>query len=413
MTKRRVVVTGFGIVSPHGLDVEKAWQSVISGNSAVCSIDRFDTTQVRSKVAASLKDYRSELYFDAKEIKRMDRFIEYGLIAADNAYQNADLDRDSLDLERAGVCIGSGIGGLQTIEETSIHSHTKLHRISPFFIPSSIINMVSGMASMRLGFLGPNFSVATACATGSHCIGLSARSIAYGDADIMIAGGTESPITPISIGGFSSLRALTTKNDEPEKASRPFDRDRDGFVIAEGSAVLVLESLEHAKARGADIKAEIVGFGMSSDAHHITMPDPSGRGAHLAMTSAMKDANISSPDDVDYINAHGTSTPKGDEIEPMVVKKIFGERPRVAMSSTKSMHGHLLGAAGSLESVWCCLAIRDQVIPPTINLDQPDTICDHINMVPHTYQEQKVKTVINNSFGFGGTNVSLIFKAYD
>ena len=412
MTKRRVVITGLGIVSPLGTNVDQAWQRLLNGESCVSQISKFDASSFKTRIAAEVRDYHSNDYFEPREIRRIDPFIEYGLAAADLAHQHAGFDQSTLDKSRVGVCIGSGIGGLKTIEETSANYYNQSKKISPFFIPASIINMTSGLGSIRLGLEGPNFSVTTACATGSHAIGLSARTIAYGDADVMLAGGAESSCTPIGIGGFSALRALSVRNDAPKEASRPFDQDRDGFVMAEGGCVLVLESLEHALKRRANIIAECVGFGMSGDAHHITQPKLDGSGAKKAMELALNDAKVQ-PEYIDYINAHGTSTPAGDQIEPLIVKEIFGDKPSLAMSSTKSMHGHLLGAAGALESAWSCLAIRDQVVPPTINLDRPDSVCEGINMVPHHSQQRSVSYVINNSFGFGGTNTSLVFKAYD
>lgn len=408
--KRRVVITGLGMVSPLGLNVEDTWQNLIAGKSGVTLIDSFDTTDYASKICASVKNFDVTPYMDIKEARRNDTFIQFGVAAAHQALKDSGIEVTEQNASRIGVTIGSGIGGLPEIERTNeIVNASGPRRISPFFIPSVIINMVSGIVSIKYGLKGPNYAIVSACTTGTHCIGNAARIISYGDADMMLTGGAEMATSPLSIGGFSSARALSLRNDEPAKASRPWDKDRDGFVLGEGAGVLVLEEYEHAKARGAKIYAEMVGFGMSSDAYHITTPDEAGLGAITSMHNALKDANLQSTD-IDYINAHGTSTSIGDRLEALAIKKTFGNHAyKLAVSSTKSMTGHLLGAAGAVEAVFSILALQNNIIPPTINLDNPDEGCD-LNFTPHTAQERKLNAVLSNSFGFGGTNGTLIFK---
>ena len=418
---RRVVVTGMGIVSPLGVGVEENWTKLINSKSGISKIERFDTTYVPNKVAGELKHGEGEGQFNAvnylplKELKKMDHFITYGMIAAIAAVEDAGwTPTDQEELDMTGVLIGSGIGGLPGIEETSIALHeTPEKRISPFFIPSSLINLVSGNLSIKYGFSGPNHAVVTACSTGAHAIGDAARLIQYGDADVMVAGGTEGAICNASIAGFSAAKALSTNfNDNPEKASRPWDRDRDGFVMGEGAGILVLEELEHAKKRGAKIYGEIVGYGLTGDGYHITSPHPEGRGGFRAMQMAMRKAGLNL-DQVNYVNAHGTSTPMGDEIELGSVQRLFGDNAKnMAMSSTKSSIGHLLGAAGSVEAIYSLLSIRDNIVPPTLNLDNPPEGVI-IDLVAHKAKQKKVDIALSNSFGFGGTNASLIFKRYE
>ncbi|WP_131781671.1 beta-ketoacyl-ACP synthase II [Legionella gresilensis] len=410
MSKRRVVVTGMGMVTPLGLNVEDTWQGILAGKSGVAPVEGFDATDFPTKIWAKVKNFNIENYVPLKEARKMDMFTQYGLAAADEAIASSGLVIDEDLSLRAGVAVGAGIGGIETIT----NNQEKLmsggpRRVSPFFIPAGIINMVAGQISIKYKLKGPNISVVTACTTGTHNIGLAGRMIAYGDADIMVCGGAEMTTTPLCLAGFSSVKALSKRNDEPEKASRPWDKDRDGFVMGEGAGVLVLEEYEHAKARGAKIYAELVGFGMSGDAFHITAPDDDADGASRAMLAAIQDANIS-PSEVNYINAHGTSTYLNDLNETKAVKKIFGDHAyKLAISSTKSMTGHLLGAAGSVEAIFSILAIRDQVAPPTINLEHPDEGCD-LNYVPHKPQSMKIDYVLSNSLGFGGTNGTLLFK---
>lgn len=418
---RRVVVTGLGLITPFGFGVEQNWKKLISSKSAISNIERFDTTYLPCKVAGEIKHGEAEglfnpaSYLPVKELKKMDHFITYGMVAAIAAVEDSGwMPTDQEDLDMTGVLIGSGIGGLPTIETTSIMlSQTPDKRVSPFFIPSSLINLVSGNLSIRYGFSGPNHAVVTACATGAHAIGDAARLIQYGDADVMVAGGTEGTICNVSMTGFAAAKALSTNfNDTPEKASRPWDRDRDGFVMGEGSGIVVLEELEHAKKRGAKIYGEIVGYGLTGDGYHITSPHPEGRGGSRAMQMAMKKAGLNI-DQINYINAHGTSTPMGDEIELGAVQRMFGDNAKkMAMSSTKSSIGHLLGAAGSVEAIYSLLAINNNIVPPTLNLDnQPEgTIID---LVPHFAKDKKVDVALSNSFGFGGTNASLIFRRYE
>ncbi|MBX9586795.1 MAG: beta-ketoacyl-ACP synthase II [Gammaproteobacteria bacterium] len=410
MTRRRVVITGVGMVSPLGLNVADTWSNIVAGRSGVGLITAFDASDYSSKIVAAVKDFDVSLYMDGKEARRNDLFIQFGVAAATQALEDSGLSVNEGNADRIGVLIGSGIGGLPGIEHTrDLVAATGPRKISPFFIPSVIINMVAGMISIKFGLKGPNFSIVSACTTANHNIGTAARMISYGDADVFLTGGTEMATTTLGVGGFAALRALSTRNDEPEKASRPWDRDRDGFVLGEGAGVLVLEEYEHAKARGANIYAELAGFGMSADAFHITAPDDEGKGFVKAMMNTLRDAGMN-PEDIDYINAHGTSTPTGDVLEASSIKQTFGDHAnKLAVSSTKSMTGHLLGAAGAIESIFSVLAIRDQICPPTINLDNPDEGCD-LNFVPHTAQERKIQAVLSNSFGFGGTNGSIIFK---
>lgn len=413
MSNRRVVVTGLGIVSPVGNNLKQAWDSIIAGKSGVIAIDKFDTTDFSAKIAATVKDFDATSVIPAKELKKMDTFIHYGLFAADEALKDSGLEITEANAERVGVAIGSGIGGLPMIEVNNEKLNSGGPRkISPFFVPGSIINMISGNFSIRYGAKGPNIAIVTACSTGTHSIGESARIIAYGDADVMFAGGAEMASSPLGIAGFAAARALSTRNDDPAAASRPWDKDRDGFVLGDGAGVLVLEEYEHAKARGAKIYAEVAGFGYNSDAYHMTMPVQDGSGAGKCMKLAMKDAGINA-EDIDYVNAHGTSTPAGDVAETNAVKNALGGHAyKVAVSSTKSMTGHLLGAAGGIEAVFSVMAIKDQVAPPTINLENPGEGCD-LDYVPNVARQMKIDYALSNSFGFGGTNGTLIFKRLD
>lgn len=407
---RRVVVTGMGILSPLGLNLQESWQNILAGKSGIGQITEFDTTDFPVTIDGAVKDFDVTPYMSLKDARKNDLFIQYGIAAAYQALEDSGLEiTDELAL-RSGVAIGSGIGGLPIIEKTKlVIEQSGPRKVSPFFIPSVIINMVAGLVSIKFGLKGPNVSLVSACTTGSHNIGHGFRMIKYNDADVMLVGGAEMATTPLSIAGFAQARALSSRNDEPEKASRPWDKDRDGFVLGNGAGVLVLEEYEHAKARGADIYAEMVGFGMSADAYHITSPDPEGDGFVRVMQNTLNDANLRA-DAVDYINAHGTSTPTGDVLEAMAVKKTFGDHTKnLAVSSTKSMTGHLLGAAGAVEAIFSVMAVRDQVAPPTINLDNPDEGCD-LNFVAHTAQERTINVALSNSFGFGGTNGSVIFK---
>ncbi len=407
---RRVVVTGLGIVSPVGNNLKQTWDNIIAGKSGVVAIDKFDTADFSAKIAATVKDFDATSVLPAKDLKKMDTFIHYGLFAADEALKDSGLEITEQNADRVGVAIGSGIGGLPMIEV----NNEKLNKggprkISPFFVPGSIINMISGNFSIRYGAKGPNISIVTACSTGTHSIGESARIIAYGDADVMFAGGAEMASSPLGIAGFAAARALSTRNDDPAAASRPWDKDRDGFVLGDGAGVLVLEEYEHAKARGATIYCEVAGFGYNSDAYHMTMPVQDGSGAGKCMKLAMKDAGLN-PEDIDYVNAHGTSTPAGDVAETNAVKNALGDHAyKIAVSSTKSMTGHLLGAAGGIEAVFSVMAIKDQVAPPTINLENPGEGCD-LDYVANTAREMKIEHALTNSFGFGGTNGTLIFK---
>lgn len=410
LNKRRIVITGMGMITPVGLNVEETWRNILAGVSGVVLADEFDANEYSSRIWAKVKNFNIENYVALKDARKMDAFTQYGIAAADEAMLDSGLKIDANLSNRIGVAVGAGIGGIQTIT----NNQDKLmaggpRKVSPFFIPAGIINMVAGQISIRHQLKGPNISVVTACTTGTHNIGLAARMIAYGDADVMLCGGAEMTLTPLCLAGFSAVRSLSKRNDEPEKASRPFDKDRDGFVMGEGAGVLVLEEYEHAKARGAKIYAELVGFGMSGDAFHITAPDDDADGAARAMEAAIHDAGIDS-EQVDYINAHGTSTYLNDLNETKAIKRIFKQHAYdLAVSSTKSMTGHLLGAAGAVEAIFSVLAIRDQIAPPTINLDNPDEGCD-LNYVPHTPQKRSINYVLSNSLGFGGTNGSLIFK---
>jgi len=409
LSKRRVVVTGLGAVTPVGLNVEESWKNILAGKTGIAPITHFDASAFAVRFAGEVKDFDLTPYISVKDAKKMDPFIHYGIAAGSQALDDSGLEVTEENAERIGVAIGSGIGGLHTIEMTdAVYHKSGPRRISPFFIPSSITNMISGNLSIKYGLKGPNFAIVTACTTGTHNIGDAARTIAYGDADVMVAGGAEMATTELGLGGFAAARALSTRNDEPELASRPWDKDRDGFVLGEGAGVLVLEEYEHAKQRGARIYAELIGYGMSGDAYHMTMPSEGGEGAMRCMVSAIKDSGLDASK-IDYINAHGTSTPAGDVAESHAVKVALGDHAKnVAMSSTKSMTGHLLGAAGGIEAVFSILAIRDQVAPPTINLDNPDEGCD-LNYVAHEAQQMKIDAALSNSFGFGGTNGSLLF----
>jgi 3-oxoacyl-[acyl-carrier-protein] synthase II len=410
MEKRRVVVTGVGIITPVGIGVEESWKGLVEGRSGIRKLTRFDASAFATQIAGEVEGFNPEDYIEPKEIKKMDRFIHLAIAASDMAVKDSGLKITDSNAERVGVIIGSGMGGLPAIE----HYHSVLlekgpRRITPFFIPMLIINLAGGHVSMKYGAKGPISAVATACATGSHSIGDAFKIIQRGDADAMIAGGTESVITPMGIGGFNAMKALSTRNDEPEKASRPFDADRDGFVMGEGVGIVVLESLEHARSRGARIYAEIAGYGMTADAYHMTSPAPEGEGAARCMAIALKDGGVAASE-VDYINAHGTSTKYGDELESIAIKTVFKDHAyKLAVSSTKSMTGHLLGAAGGVEAVVCILCMRDNIVPPTINLDNPDSQCD-LDYVPHKARKMDVNCVMSNSFGFGGTNACLVFK---
>ncbi|WP_213271476.1 beta-ketoacyl-ACP synthase II [Hyphomonas sp.] len=428
MSKRRVVITGIGIVSPLANGREATWERLIAGKSGAGKIDNFDASDLPCKIAFQVPwasgrgggegdehAFDPDKVLSSKEQRRIDEFILYGIAAADEALADSGLKLDTEEQkERAGVMIGSGIGGLETIYETSITLHEQGPRkVSPFFIPASLINLASGQISIRHGLKGPNHSVVTACATGAHAIGDSARLISYGDADVMVAGGAEAVIGRLGIAGFCAAKAMSTSfNDTPEKASRPYDKDRDGFVMGEGAAVLVLEEYEHARARGAKIYAEVSGYGLTGDAHHITAPAEGAEGGYRAMKMALKNSGID-PTEIDYVNAHGTSTPKGDEGEAGAVERAFGDHAKnVSMSSTKSAVGHLLGAAGAIEAAFCALAIRDQIMPPTLNLDNPsfETVLD---LIPHTAKKGRVRAAMSNSFGFGGTNASLVLRKVD
>ncbi len=412
MNKRRVVVTGLGAVSPLGIGVEATWSAMLEGRSGLAPITLFDAAAYPSAIAGEVKGFDATAFIPAKEAKKMDRFIQLGLAAGIEALRDSGLEVSEANAERVGVYVGAGIGGVETIEQTTQVLLSKGHRrISPFYIPMSIINMVAGNLSIMFGLKGPNLSVVTACTTGTHAIGEASRLIEYGDADVMVAGGAEAAVTPTSVAGFGNARALSRRNHEPERASRPWDRGRDGFVLGEGAGVLVLEELEHAKARGARIYAELAGFGMSGDAHHMTMPAPGGDGASRCMNSAMRNGQVD-PEEVNYINAHGTSTPLGDIAETLAIKRSFGDHARrLAVSSTKSMIGHLLGAAGGVEAVATVLSIHHGVVPATINLDDPDPECD-LDYVPHTAREMGIDVALTNSFGFGGTNGTLALRRF-
>jgi 3-oxoacyl-[acyl-carrier-protein] synthase II len=411
LSKRRVAITGLGVVSPVGIGVEQAWANILAGKSGITRITRFDASRFASQIAGEVKDFDVARYLNPKEARRFDLFVHYGTAAAIEAIKDSGITVTPANADRIGVNIGSGIGGLPMIEDTMrtlIESGPR--RISPFFIPGAIINMVSGNLSIMYGLKGPNLAMVTACTTANHCIGESARLIQYGDADVMIAGGSESTICASGIGGFAAMRALSTRNDDPVAASRPWDKDRDGFVLGEGAGILVLEEMEQARKRGAKIYGELAGYGMSADANHMTAPCADGDGARRCMANALKDGHIS-PDEIDYINAHGTSTPLGDVAETIAVKRCFGDHARrLAVSSTKSMTGHLLGAAGGVEAVFTALAMRDQVAPPTVNLHDPDPECD-LDYVPNVARKMRIRVALSNSFGFGGTNGTIALRA--
>jgi 3-oxoacyl-[acyl-carrier-protein] synthase II len=405
LSKRRVVITGMGIVSPVGSTIDTAWADVVNGVSGIAPITRFDVSAFPCQFGGAVKGFELEQYLPAKEARRMDEFMHYGIAAGAQAMADAGLDMNRIDLDRAGVIMGSGIGGLQTIEDqhNDYVAANSPRKISPFFVPSTIINMIAGHLSIRFGLRGPNLGVVTACTTSTHALGLALRTIQYGDADLILAGGAEMATTRMGLGGFGQAKALSTRNDSPQQASRPWDRDRDGFVLSDGGGAMLLEEYEHAKARGARIYAELSGFGMSGDAHHITAPPEDGNGACRAMQIALRDAGLN-PDQVQYVNAHATSTPLGDKAETQAIRSAFGEAAyKLAINSTKSVTGHLLGAAGVVEAIFSALALRDQIAPPTINLDNPDEGCD-LDFVPKVARQMRIDAAVSNSFGFGGTN---------
>jgi 3-oxoacyl-[acyl-carrier-protein] synthase II len=408
----RVVVTGLGCVSPLGLDVKSTWEACLAGKSGVGNITKFDASGFKTRIAAEVKDFDPTVWIDRKEIKKMDTFIQYALACSSMALDDAAFKVEPENAERVGVYIGAGLGGLPEIErQKKIIDEEGPRRVSPFFIPMVIVNLAPGYVAMQTGAKGPNFSIVSACATGAHCIGEAAHAIRRGDIDVAIAGGAESTITPLGVGGFNALRALSTRNEEPERASRPFDKDRDGFVMGEGGGILIIESLEHARKRGATIYAELAGYGATCDAYHITSPDPQGDGAARCMKMAMRTGGVG-PEEVDYINAHGTSTPLNDFFETLAIKSVFGERAgKLMISSTKSVTGHCLGAAGSIEAIFSVLAIRDGIVPPTMNYETPDPECD-LDYVPNVARKAEVRAVLSNSFGFGGTNATLLFKKF-
>ena len=412
MSRRRVVVTGLGMLSPLGVDVASSWQGVLGGRSGIGLIEHVDLSAHGTRFGGSVRGFDVEQYLSAKEARKLDLFIQYGLAAGFQAIRDSGLEITDANRERVGVALGSGIGGLTNIENNAVVLNQQgPRRISPFLVPGSIINMISGFLSIHLGLQGPNYAIATACTTGTHCIGMAARNIAYGEADVMIAGGSEMATCGLGIGGFGAARALSTRNDDPQGASRPWDKGRDGFVLSDGAGALVLKELEHAKARGANIYAELVGFGMSGDAYHRTSPPADGAGAARCMANAVRDAGLN-VEQIQYINAHGTSTPAGDIAEATAVKSVFADHAyKLSVSSTKSMTGHLLGAAGAVEAIFSVLAIRDQIAPPTINLQDPDEGCD-LDFVPDQAKPMAIDAVLSNSFGFGGTNGSLVFKRF-
>lgn len=412
MSKRRVVITGLGAIAPVGNNVADSWDNIVNGRSGIGPIESFDVSEFSSRIGGSIRGFDITSYVAEKETKKMDLFIHYGLAAGIQAFLDAGIEVTEANAERIGVVIGAGIGGIVGIENGhNVFLKSGPRKISPFFVPSNIINMISGNLSIKFGLKGPNFAIVTACATGTHSIGDAYRVIQYGDADIMVAGGAEMATSPTSLGGFASARALTKRNDDPTRASRPWDKDRDGFVLSDGAGVVVLEELEHARKRGARIYAELIGYGMSSDAYHMTMPTENGEGAARCMVNALRDAKLN-PEQLDYIIAHGTSTPAGDIAETRAIKKALGDYAyKVPISSTKSMTGHMLGAAGGIEAVFSALALQDQIIPPTINLDNPDPECD-LDYVPHTARNSQLEIVMSNSFGFGGTNATVIFKRF-
>ena len=412
MSRRRVVVTGFGLVSPVGNNVDESWSSVVEGRGGIAPIERFDVSAFSTRFGGEIRGFDVDSYLEPKEARKCDPFIHYGIAASEQALADSGIDSNNCDLNRAGIAMGSGIGGINTIEA----NYEKLtqggpRRISPFFVPATIINMISGHVSIRNGLCGPNIAIVTACTTSTHCVGLAARMIQTGDADVMLAGGAEHATTPLGLGGFCAARALSTRNDEPARASRPFDRERDGFVLSDGAACIALEELEHARARGARIYAEFAGFGMSADAHHMTAPLESGDGAYRCMAGAIADAGID-PESIGYINAHGTSTQLGDVAETVAIKRTFKDHAsKLAISSTKSTTGHMIGAAGGAEAIFSVLALVKGVIPPTINLDNPDPDCD-LDYTPNVAREASLEAVLSNSFGFGGTNGTVIFKRF-
>jgi 3-oxoacyl-[acyl-carrier-protein] synthase II len=410
VTRRRVVVTGLGIICPLGNAVQEAWDNALAGKPGITRITRFDPARLASQIAGEVKGFDVAPYLSAKDARRMDLFIHYGMAAGLQAWRDGGLQVTPENAERVGINFGSGIGGLPLIE--AMHAELEKNgprRISPFFIPGSIINMIAGLLSIEIGAKGPNLAMVTACTTSTHCIGEAAKSIRYGDADVMIAGGAEAVVTELAIGGFAAARALSTRNDDPASASRPWDKERDGFVLGEGAGAMMLEEYEHAKARGARIYCEVVGYGVSADAFHMTAPPDDGDGGYRAMRNALKDAGLN-PEQIDYINAHGTSTPLGDVAETKAIKRLLGARsPKVAVNSTKSMTGHLLGAAGGVEAVFSALALRDQVSPPTINLRNPDPECD-LDYVPNEARRMPIRAAMSNSFGFGGTNGTLVLS---
>lgn len=413
MKGRRVVVTGLGMISPVGLTVKETWENILAGNSGAAPIEAFDVSSYSTRFSASVKDFDPTPYIPAKDARKMDVFVQFGMAAGIQAFEDSGFEITDANAARVGCAIGSGIGGIGQIEKnTEIVRTSGPRKISPFFVPGSIINMIAGNLSVKYNMQGPNLALVTACTTGTHNIGLGARLIAQGDADAMLVGGAEMATTPVGLGGFAAARALSTRNDDPQAASRPWDRERDGFVLGDGAGVMMLEEYEAAKARGATIYAELSGFGMSGDAYHMTLPPEDGRGAAASMRNAIADAALP-VEELDYINAHGTSTNAGDVAESQAIRTVMGAAAdRVAVSSTKSMIGHLLGAAGAVEAIFSVLALRDQVAPPTINLDNPDEGCD-LNYVPHTAQQREIRNVLSNSFGFGGTNGSLLFRRPD
>ncbi|HIQ38218.1 MAG TPA: beta-ketoacyl-[acyl-carrier-protein] synthase II [Desulfocapsa sulfexigens] len=413
MLRRRVVVTGIGLVTPLGTGKDKTWNNLINGKSGVGPITRFDASGMRSRIAAEVTDFDALDHFDKKSAKHLDFFVQYGIVAARFAVEDSGLSINKTNCERVGVITGCGMGGLPTIERNyNLYLERGAKRISPFFIPMAIPNMASGHISMQIGAKGPNLALSTACSAGTHAVGEAMRSIAFGFSDVVVTGGTESVICPLGVGGFAAMKALSTRNDDPEKASRPFEQDRDGFLIAEGAGMLVLEELEHALSRGADIYAEVIGSGATSDAYHIAAPPEDGNGAARCMNMALQDAGIKA-EDVDYINAHGTSTPLNDRCETAAIKTVFGDHAKkLAISSTKSMTGHALGAAGGLEAAFTALTLKEQIAPPTINLETPSIECD-LDYVPHVARKMEIKTAISNSFGFGGTNGVVVMKRFD
>lgn len=412
MSNRRVVVTGLGLITPLGNDVNTSWDALKEGKSGIAPLEHFDVNAFSTQFGGAISNFDCNEYMESKEARRMDIFMQYGIAAGVQAVNDSGLDVSAIDTERAGVAIGSGIGGIKTIEETSLQIRDSGPRkVSPFFVPGSIINMIAGNLSIRFGLRGPNIAVTTACTTGTHNIGIAANMISNNQADVMLVGGAEMSTSPVGLGGFCAARALSTRNDDPQRASRPWDRDRDGFVLSDGAGIMVLEELEHAQKRGAKIYAEVAGFGMSGDAYHMTSPSEGGTGAALCMRNALLSAQMD-PDKIDYINAHGTSTPAGDIAETLAIKSVFGDHAnKLAVSSSKSMIGHLLGASGAAEAIISVLSLKDQVITPTINLDNPGEGCD-LDYVPHTAREQTLNFVLTNSFGFGGTNGSLIFSRF-